>query len=453
MNVGQKKNIIIVGGGYLGTMAALYISMNPKVNVAVVEKEDRLCGLYRSALSYQDYHFDYGSRVILETGIPELDKLVSEILPDEEYTKSTATLKEFSFQQGQICDYSNCLDARLLPSHIFETGLNEMLAIKKPGTKLNNLRQYSESFYGRIFTESLIEPVILKLTGLPLNRLSPDTLSLYGINRLIVSNRHASRALKAKNSFNDLRIAYAQCDDHDSSILKIYPRRKGLTDYSDRLTNYLRQKPNVKIFNNSSVSSFKMRENKIETVVLKTGEKYVSDHVFWSVPPIHLAKLLNVDTSDINRPQYRNMILSHYLFKGSVNTTGYYHYNYDPNYQYYRATFYENFCERPDRWRSATVESLSDDAEPRLNSLEARFFDELKSTGLISEDSTIQLAKTTLHHGAWPSFSTEFEQNVQKLNDRIRQTVENISLVGKSSGKHHSLSILDQFMSELNEIL
>ena len=41
-----KINLVIVGGGYVGSMAAILASKNPAINVNLIEKDSKLCGLY-----------------------------------------------------------------------------------------------------------------------------------------------------------------------------------------------------------------------------------------------------------------------------------------------------------------------------------------------------------------------------------------------------------------------
>ena len=99
-------------------MAAILANENPAINVNLIEKDSKLCGLYNNAWEKNNL-FLVGSRAILQSGIDDIDETLNEILPDKLYSKSKDNLKEFSFQQGQVLNYSNCLDARLLPKDIF----------------------------------------------------------------------------------------------------------------------------------------------------------------------------------------------------------------------------------------------------------------------------------------------------------------------------------------------
>ena len=57
--------------------------------------------------------------IIELNNIEEIDNTINEILPNRRYRKSKENLKEFSYQQGKILNFTNCLDARLLEKNLF----------------------------------------------------------------------------------------------------------------------------------------------------------------------------------------------------------------------------------------------------------------------------------------------------------------------------------------------
>ena len=109
-----NKQVIVVGGGLSGILATLSLSRQKNVKTTLVERSSSLGGLFSSAWNYEDYHFDFGSRFIVGTGYPEIDSVLFNLLGDNGYWVTTKSLAEHSYQNGTVCDYSNCLDARLL---------------------------------------------------------------------------------------------------------------------------------------------------------------------------------------------------------------------------------------------------------------------------------------------------------------------------------------------------
>lgn len=437
----QNKNIVIVGGGYLGAMSALMFSQRKDLEVILVEKQDRLGGLYNSAWRTGDLHFDFGSRAILATGVELLDEALFNLLPDDEYPKSTDNLKEFSFQNGKFCGHSNCLDARTLEPEISNLGISEMKEITGDaieGLQFNNLGQFANATYGTILTEQLIRPAMIKLTGLQLEDLDINALAIHGLHRIIIADQEDAKLMKSESDFNGNRIAFAKYNDNESSLIKTYPQTSGLGDFCDRIKNHLNEAPNVKLVLNNSVTEIKSENNCITSLILEDGVEMQCDRVLWTIPSIFLARLLNKKIEGIAPPKFRNTVLAHYTFHGNLKTDAYYVYNYDLDFLTYRTTFYDNFSNRLGDLRSATIEAFWDTPDLDLKKLEQKLFDEMIETECISADSKLEESNLHLHRGSWPNFATDFFENQAKVNDAVIGEFSNLHLCGKANGKHHS---------------
>lgn len=445
MAVNEQENIVIVGGGYLGAMSALLFSQCKDFKVTLIEKQDRLGGLYNSAWSKDGYHFDYGSRAILATGVDELDGLLFSILPDDEYPKAVANLKEFSFQAGARREYSNCLDARTLLPKLFERGVKELLAINAAdiqGVAFANLGQFALATYGPTLTEHTIRPVMEKLTGLKMGQLDPAALALHGLHRIIVADEEESKCLKAQSTFNDGRIAYAKYDNNKSTLIKTYPRTAGMQDFGKSIQTYLEDASNVDVVLGTSATGVEIEDNDITGLVLEDGSKVACRHVLWTIPSIFLARLLDIDVSSIKPPVFRNMVLAHYVFSGNVKTSAYFMYNYDPSYMTFRTSFYDNFTERPKQHRSATVEMFHDAPDPEMDKLKTLLFEELKAMDCVSADSDVVEAQLQFQRNAMPAYASEFFDRQIKANRIISGQYANLHLLGRANGKHHSSALV-----------
>lgn len=439
------QHIIIIGGGFAGAMTAVLFSQHSEFSVTLVEKQNRLGGLYNSAWEHDGLHFDYGSRAILQTGVPTIDNIIFSILPDDEYPKTTANLKEFSFQNSTYCSHSNCLDARTLPADILEKGKAELLAIKDPRkdyTEYDSLQAYALATYGPTLTDALIAPAMEKLTGLRCEALDPIALFLHGLQRIIVTDGQEARALKSETAFNDSRIAFARFDDHSSAMIKTYPLRHGLSDYCQRLRTYLDSLPNVRLLFETATTAINVKGRAAKSVTLDNGETIACDHVIWSIPSIFLARMMRQDISGLKAPTFRNSVLAHYVFDGDLLNDSYFIYNYDPAFQSYRSTFYDNFSIRPKTLKTMTVEVFHDPLEPDLDHLERIIFEEQKGIGAISADARITMANLQFHRGSWPNFAAGFFSNQAEVNDTIGGAYDNIHLIGKANGKHHSSALV-----------
>ncbi|MBV0914173.1 NAD(P)-binding protein [Anianabacter salinae] len=439
------QHIVIIGGGYAGAMTAVLFAHDRNFSVTVVEKQNRLGGLYNSAWEHDGLHFDYGSRAILQTGVPAVDDVIFSILPDQEYPKTTENLKEFSFQNGTYCSHSNCLDARTLPADILAKGKAELLAIEDPGkayTEYDTLQTYARATYGPTLTEALIAPAMEKLTGLRCEALDPISLFLHGLHRIIVTDSIEAKALKAETAFNDSRLAFARFDDHASSMIKTYPVRHGLSDYCDRIRAHLDSLPNVRLLLETATTAIEMEGRLAKAITLDNGETIACDHVIWSIPSIFLARVMGQDITELKGPTFRNSVLAHYVFEGEILNESYFIYNYDPAFQSYRSTFYDNFSSRPEGVKTMTVEMFHDALDPDLDQLEGAIFEEQKAIGAISTDARIRTAHLQFHRGSWPNFAAGFFSNQAEVNEAIGGAYDNIHLVGKANGKHHSSALV-----------
>lgn len=434
----DKKHIVVVGGGYVGTMAAIIASFRPDLHVTLVEKQNRLCGLYNSSWSKGDFHFDFGSRAILPTGVKKLDELVLSLLPESDYSRTTENLKEFSFQKGVMCEYSSCLDARTLPEAELAAGREELLSIPEDtplgAAAYDNLQDMADSVYGKVFSEKLIAPAMKKLTGLGLCELDPLALFTFSLQRIIIADQSESKELKALSDFNNARIAYAVFDDNKSQMIKAYPRRLGFGDFAERLQTYLESQPNVDLKFDTSIEALDGRDGNVDIAVLEGGEKLECDELLWTVPPVFLARLLELDLSGLKKPSQRSLMLFHFIFSGDLYSKAFYSYNYDPAFKSFRSTFYSNFCERPEGLQSATVEVIVDESPDDFDGLAQEVFSELKSSGMISKNSEIIDFDAQFHGGVWRSLKRGSLDGIKDVNERCYSTFENLHILGRASG-------------------
>ena len=437
-----KKKIIIVGGGYVGALTAILFSQKQNLDVTIIEKQTRLGGLYNSEWSYENYNFDYGSRSIVETGIKDIDNLLFKILPENNYYSSKKNLNEFSFQKGKLREYTICLDARLLNQKEKDAGIEEIKSIKNlsfTSKKIKNLADFSIATYGKNLTYSLIKPAIEKLTGINITETDKNALSAHNIQRLIVADQETSKKLKAENEFNNNRFAFARYDDHKSDLIKMYPLNGGLKDFGDRILKYLMTKDNVSLKLGNSVINIISNKCRINKLELEDKTTINADEVIWTVPPIYLSNILNIDTSDLNSNEFRNLVLGHYLFEGSLKTEAHFTYNYEPNFNNYRTSFYQNYSNCLKSLNPITIESFSGQSKVNTDYYKSTLFNEMKEMGTISKDSKIIKCKIQVQPRAVPNFSLNFFQNQSELFSRLDNHFVNLNILTNLSGSKSML--------------
>ena len=445
MTTFTKQNLVIVGGGYLGVMCSLLFSQKSNVHVTLVEKQNRLCGLYNSAHEMDGRFFDYGSRAILQTGVSAVDDVLFSLLPDEIYPKTKDNLREFSFQSGKFCGHSNCLDARLLPQELFERGKEEMLQISSDGLSnrsFDNLRDYAVRIYGTVFTNNLIAPVMEKLTGPHLLQLHPNALSIHGLNRIIIADGVESRKLKACSAFNDSRIAFAKFNDNASNVTKTYPLRGGLSDFSRRMLEYLNRKENVDVILGASVQRLNKANDQLEAIVLDSGQIVKCDNLIWTIPSFLFAKLAKTNLDGLGTPSFRNTLLAHFILDCELETDAHFVYNYDQNFISYRTSFYDNYSTSVDSFKSLSVEVFLDDEDTDLNKIKDQILTELTSSNVVSHLQKIMNSEIQFHRGSWPDFNVGFFESQNEINKSAKGDIQNVHFLGKTNGSHHSSALV-----------
>ena len=374
-------------------------------------------------------------------------------MPDTLYSKSKDNLKEFSFQQGQVLNYSNCLDARLLPKDIFLSGKSEMLNIKE--LKANKDQQksveYCNNVYGKIFTENLFKPAIKKLTGLTLEEVEPETIFAHNINRIIIADEEESKLLKLKSDFNDSRIAYAKYNNNKSNSIKTFPQKVGYSDFSNRVKQYLSNCDNINLHFNETVTDVKLKDKKIVEVSTQNQTINNIDYILWTIPSPIFAQVLGIDISVLKRPKFRNTIFFHYIFSGNLNTDAFFVYNYDNNFINYRTTLYDNFSGLNQDLLSATVEVFEDKNVSDPSALKEKVFNELIESKILSADSLLQDDFSHVYKSSSPAFEIGFFKQQQKLNKSILSKVSNAFVTGKTNATF-SNSFLAQVKSFFDEI-
>ena len=420
--------------------------------MTLIEKQDRLGGLYNNAWEYDKFNFDYGSRSIVQTNIKDIDNLLWEILPKSIYPRSTKNLKEFSFQKGKVRENSNCLDARLLEITEKKIALKQMRNIKKSDIldkNFKDLESFCKANYGERLTLNLIKPAIEKLTGINMKETDPSALFAHNLNRLIIDNQVESKKLKSKNIFNDNRIAFSQYNDHVSDLVKMYPRKGGLKDFGKRLYKYLKRKKNVTIKLENMVHKIRPEGNCVKSIILEDRTILKPDIIIWTIPPIFLSKILNLDTNASKPNEFRNLILSHYVFEGKLKTKAYYLYNYDTQFKNYRTTLYQNFSCPSDDLKSITVESFCDEINPELNYYKKILFDEIKKMKIISSNSKIIESKIHIQRNAIPKYSLNFIKNQNCMFDKLNTKYNNLLVFGNIAGSKSALSEAYKIYQEL----
>jgi protoporphyrinogen oxidase len=153
------KSIVIVGGGISGITTALFLKDHYKVTL--IEKDDHLGGLLSSIDSSSGYQFDFGTHIIKETGIEEIDNLLFKTLSDKTWN-SFPIIKTGCFFNSQNFETSPFLNISSLEKNDYEQAVKDLKEERSQKSSYENLYERSLNRYGKTITEKVIAKAIKK---------------------------------------------------------------------------------------------------------------------------------------------------------------------------------------------------------------------------------------------------------------------------------------------------
>lgn len=354
----SKKNIIILGGGIPGIFSALYISKkHPEYQVHLVESSGAIGGLYNSFIDEEAGIFDKGMHIIYETCIKEIDEIIRNCLPENEWL----------FLKGNYKDIAGVYHNNLLQK---DSPYVHIDSIK--GKKLNNCLAElflsfensppsflecisSEDFFRRRFgtaiTRELIEPIINKLWRTPLKNLHPSATRIVLMDRIRIFSEEATSNLM-KSEFIRSRIAYPNQMKLDkiyrNSQRGLYPKNFGMSNLIKGMELRLKEL-GVNVYKNSIIKSIDFKNNHINSISIKVNDsiKNISSiKLFHST--ISSYKLFNLFGIKSKKLNFDKGLIQKYLYLliDSPPDMGdiYYFHSFQKSQKIYRVTNYAAYC-------------------------------------------------------------------------------------------------------------
>ena len=430
--IDDKQNAVIVGSGISGLTAALMLK-EKFANVYLVERENDFGGLLRSVKSENGEIFDYGTHVAHQTANPELNDLLFGNLDFSEWNKIEA-LRAGNFFGGCLNEFSPFIDVRNLPKEVYQKGLEEFLSLPKSEANYVNLAQQLTALFGKTFSKSVFSPVIEKLFGTTADSLTPDAHKLFGLSRIIALTPEKSRELKQADFF-DARLGFHCPEDAPPALLSYYPKRKGIELWVNALLEQAR-KAGVTLYNNETIESLQIIDQKIETVALKNGNSINCDLLVWTIPPAILLKTIGIDVPG-TMPKLRTVSLHHFSLDRPLLSKLHYFSCLDSKLKTFRVTLYPNLREQQSAQSSTlTVELLHGDAnEASATSYKQMIFEELKQMSIIAKETQILDYQSEIVRAGFPVLTPEYLADKQAQITAVENNIKNAMLLGKAASK------------------
>jgi protoporphyrinogen oxidase len=338
----SKKQVIIVGGGPVGLLFALYLTRVKKKPVTLIEKQNNFGGLY-SGFDTAWGEVDHGVHLLQETGIASLDKLFFDILPKDDWLLLKNEKKDIAgnFFMNELNDGSLYPDLRKLG----EPDYSECLADLMKNVSLNfpsfseceNLESFLESRFGILITEKVFQPISQKMWQKPLDKMSPWAAKLVHLTRVVIHEQGLSEQLK-KSPILDQIIGFSDQLAVSEETFKgqrksLYPRKFGLQQFIKGSVRELKSE-NVKLISRSEVTDLILNNGNITSLqITDSRDGSISDidvsQVIWTSPLESLAKIMGIEVSEPPDKPIPHRVVHLFLDKPPATEKLYWLWSYD----------------------------------------------------------------------------------------------------------------------------
>lgn len=330
-------DVWVIGGGLPGMVAAWLLARRG-ARVTLVEASSRLGGLYGSVDYGGGGVFDFGMRVLYDSGIAEIDTLLHSLLPEWQVLEGNRKDIAGIYWEGRLQAHSPYLDLRGRP----EAG--EWLAQLRVAAPAP--AEDAEAYFRARFGAGAAEPlcrVVEKLYGLPACEVSAAAARHPAMDRVLLVDEDAmgpvlgDESLRARIGYPDqlrlpVRRASAQCGR--------YPRRMGMQQVVDALAERLRD-AGVRVMMHTRVTALERHRERVTALALD-GRRLAAGAVFWTAGLSPLAGLL-WGAAPLRLPTVAQV---HLRFAEKPRMEALYHcYVYDAGFRSFRVTQHGNYCE------------------------------------------------------------------------------------------------------------
>ena len=427
MNVSlMRGKIVVVGGGIAGMLCALMLK-NDRNEVVIIERDKELGGLFKSQNVYkEDIYFDYGTRFLSETDIPELEKLLYGDLDVYRFDYvSSGTFYNTLFSENSL------LSDESLSEEDKKKCLADLMQTS-PKDSYSNLENQFEHTFGKSYSEILLKPIVKKIFHVDSYELEPDSHLLFSLKRIVIYTEEHTKELKKESRF-DAVVGFHNRKDGINAVKVIYPLKGGIGAWVESLENKLKAK-GVEIWTNCNISAIEQTNNKIDKLSTSYGELSV-DELVWTIPTFQLIRLLNLPTEKTAPPKLLTFVMFHFIIDKRYLSDLAFVQCFDLNCETFRVTLYNNYRPREDGLYLLTSEVLLENVEQFTDKLKERIFQEIIYMKLIPEDSQIVFSHYNLYPNSFPVPTTEFSQAMKNQNDLVKDKFDNLRLFGKSNSK------------------
>jgi len=442
-----RKKIVVVGAGISGLVAALLLS-NTKSDssIVLIDKSEDVGGLLR-CFDYGEYgYFDYGMHTVAETGIDELDELIFNLLPEEEWEILAGARRDLAgvYYNRTIHAASPYIDIRSHSPEVYRACLADFFYnIAHTGAfhaDNANAREYAINRFG-MSTAQLIDKVIQKLYKKESSEMDIMATMISPLGRVVLFNEDLTADLTSSAVLRD-RLAYIDQRnlplERSSNKKSYYPKQYGMFRVIDSIKSILTAR-GVTILTNTTVNRLKVNHNKLDAITaLRAGKEIeLSDieFLYWSIGAPTLSKLLGVDyLQHLADPPLKTVVLNLLIDRQLKLGDLYYFYCYEDGFKTFRLTNYSNYCSGAYRngGYPVSLEMLVNPSE--LNDPEQLVQDglrELEAFDVLENGAKVIFKKLEILESGFPMPTLNNIAMLDSLRKKIDDiNVSNVELIG-----------------------
>ncbi len=428
----HKHTVAIAGAGIAGITAAFFAAKKGQ-RVILIESAHQAGGLLTSAITPFGA-FDCGTHVCTFTGTPPLDDFLFAGLQEKNFNFFNPG-NAGNYYAGALSEVSPYVDARMLGGKLIQQAENELLNVDCVSSNaVENLEELMIARFGPTIYREILSGVVNKFMGCNANLLSPESINLFDMNRVLAFDAATSEKLKTEARYNESLGFHGA----HRGAQKLYPRVGGMGYWIDFLMRKLKE-VGVTFMGNSTIRSLTFHGDRVCEVEVD-GTVIEIEQLIWSVSPALFSRL----TPTMFRfpvPKFRRMALYDYSFEKPLNSNCYYINDYDTSRLSSRTTLYSNLTSAY-RFHNCTVEVLGADNFD-FDGAAMTVLEELRSSGLLDADNPcIQWTIRAVNNG-FPVPELNYTHATLEQLSALEKNFDNVCFIGRSPNRFFMKDVLE----------
>jgi hypothetical protein len=374
----RPKNFAVIGTGICGLLAAALIKhRRPDSRVDVFESASEAGGLLAGhTYTEQGLAFDIGTHIFRETGESELDQLLINAMPHDQWQFFPIPKGDISgcLFNGQLQFGSHFPDLRQLPlySQIREEIENQICSPEPLGFKASEpALEVLRRRFGHTATDKILAPIFAGLFGCGIDEQSAMSVMLTGATRVILDNEKDwnlrsidSRYREIAGHPNQLHLPVA----FQKNLTSFYPKEGGTATVIRQLVEKLKGS-DVSFHMTSTITGLAQQEDACSITWRSCdGEVHCTnyDMAVWTAGLVSLARQQGANLVDFGFDRPLKHAVAHFRFDQPTQLPVYYLHAFEQEAAFFRVTNYAAFSGKPDDGR-LTVEIIGEKVgEPDL---------------------------------------------------------------------------------------